>query len=76
VTEATHAKSGSKSWQDLDADHDGNLSRSEAAGNPDLARVFDKADANHDGVLTPDEYRAYYAANINSPAKARKPRGK
>jgi hypothetical protein len=66
VTEKSRAKTGGKSWQELDANGDGNLSKSEAAGNPDMLRVFAKADANHDGILTPDEYRTYYSANVSA----------
>lgn len=49
-------------WADLDADKDGSLSKTEAAGVPALAADFDKADANGDGKLSPDEYRAFAAA--------------
>ena len=47
------------SWSDLDTDKNGNLSKSEASSLSSLSQVFDAADANHDGSLTPDEYRAY-----------------
>jgi len=47
------------SWSDLDADKNGNLSKSEASSLSSLSQVFDSADANHDGSLTADEYRAY-----------------
>lgn len=48
-----------KSWADIDADKDGNLSKAEAAAVPALGQVFDKADSNADGSLTADEYKAY-----------------
>ncbi len=50
---------GQTSWSDLDTDGDGNLSREEAAAMPQLAQVFDQADADGDGVLTPQEYQQY-----------------
>ena len=43
-------------------DGDGNLSRAEAAALPELGAVFDQADADGDGVLTPQEYQEYAAA--------------
>ncbi len=47
------------SWNDLDINKDGNLSKAEAAGVPSLAAVFDNADTNADGALTGEEYKAY-----------------
>jgi hypothetical protein len=47
------------SWNDLDTDHDGNLSKTEAGALSSLSQVFDTADGNKDGSLTADEYRAY-----------------
>lgn len=47
------------SWSDLDTDHNGNLSKSEASSLSSLSQVFDTADSNKDGSLTADEYRAY-----------------
>jgi hypothetical protein len=55
------ASGGKKSWSELDTNKDGNLSKAEAAADTGMMGVFDKADSNHDGILTPDEYRAYYA---------------
>ena len=40
----------------LDKNHDGKLSRSEAAGNPMLAKRFKEADRDHDGSLSRTEY--------------------
>ncbi|MEN1925901.1 EF-hand domain-containing protein [Luteimonas sp. MJ293] len=59
---AQSAPQGQVSWTDLDTDGDGNLSRAEAAGLPQLAQVFDQADADGDGVLTPQEYQAWAAS--------------
>ncbi len=51
------------SWADLDTDGNGSLSRAEAAAVPSLAQVFERADADKDGELTADEYKAFLAAN-------------
>lgn len=56
------AQGGQVTWSDLDTDGDGNLSRAEAAALPELASVFDQADADGDGVLTPQEYQQYAAS--------------
>ncbi|MEH6420499.1 hypothetical protein [Pseudomonas sp. CGJS7] len=50
-----------KSWSDVDGDKDGNLSKTEAAAVPALGQVFDQADADANGSLTPDEYKNYVA---------------
>ena len=55
----TQGDPAKKSWADVDADKDGNLSKAEAAAVPALGQVFDKADANADGSLSADEYKAY-----------------
>lgn len=49
-------------WNDVDADGNGTISRTESAALPALAAVFDQADADGDGELTADEYRAHAAA--------------
>jgi hypothetical protein len=56
---ATAGEPGKKSWNDVDLNKDGNLSKAEAAAIPALGQVFDKADANADGALSADEYKAY-----------------
>ena len=43
-------------FNNLDKNHDGYLSRTEAAGNPTLAKKFKDADRNHDGKLSRSEY--------------------
>ena len=53
--------SGKKSWSDVDTDKNGSLSKSEASSVPALSQVFDQADADADGSLTADEYKAYVA---------------
>lgn len=55
------AEPAKKSWADFDADNDGGLSRAEASAVPALAQVFEQADADADGTLTTDEYKAYVA---------------
>ena len=43
-------------FNNLDKNHDGKLSRAEAAGNPTLAKKFKDADRNNDGSLSRSEY--------------------
>jgi Ca2+-binding EF-hand superfamily protein len=50
------ALNNESSFRVLDKNHDGYLSRSEAAGNPDLAKRFKEADTNNDGKLSRFEY--------------------
>ena len=57
ATPATDARK--VTWDDLDADHDGSLTKTEASALDSLAQVFDTADSDKDGALTGDEYRAY-----------------
>lgn len=64
------AASKPMTWADLDADGNGNLSKTEASNVQSLAQVFDDADADKDGQLTPDEYREYVAKADNSAAPA------
>ncbi|MFC3551387.1 EF-hand domain-containing protein [Lysobacter cavernae] len=58
-----------KSWADVDVDKDGKLSKTEAGTVPALGQVFDQADANADGALTADEYKAYVAKAQTGGAK-------
>ena len=58
-----------KSWADVDTDKDGNLSKAEADGVPALAQVFGQADANADGSLSADEYKAFVAKNQDGAQK-------
>jgi Ca2+-binding EF-hand superfamily protein len=50
------AKSNDPGFNNLDKDHDGALSRTEAAGNAELVKKFKEADKNGDGKLTRAEY--------------------
>ena len=62
---------GSIRFQHLDADHDGKLSRAEAAKSTFLSKHFDEIDTNHDGFITPDEKRAAWKARIAARSKPR-----
>ncbi len=55
-------------WSDLDSNDDGSLSKAEAGAVDSLAAAFDSADADKDGMLTADEYKAYLATRQDSPA--------
>ena len=58
-------------WADLDVDGNGTLSKQEAGNVQSLAQVFDEADTDKNGQLTPDEYKAFVAkANAQQPEAA------
>jgi hypothetical protein len=61
-TAAPTAEPKQVTWADLDADKDGSLSKMEVASVPALSQVFDAADADADGKLTADEYKAHAAS--------------
>lgn len=61
ATPAAPAATQKKSWNDVDSDKDGKLSKTEASSVPALSQVFDQADGDKDGALTADEYKAYVA---------------
>jgi hypothetical protein len=44
----------------LNVSHTGKLTRAEAQAHPTVAANFDAADANHDGVVTKDEFLAAF----------------
>lgn len=54
-------------WADVDIDGSGAISQEESGQLPSLAQVFADADADDDGQLTPDEYKAY-VATVGTPA--------
>lgn len=56
------AATQAQSWDALDTDSDGSLSKTEAAAHPALTSVFDEADSNSDGQLSPTEYRDFIAS--------------
>ena len=66
--QAAGSTSGKKSWSDVDTDKNGSLSKSEASSVPALSQVFEQADADADGSLTADEYKAYVAKAQGGPA--------
>ena len=68
ATQGSANSSGKKSWSDVDTDKNGSLSKSEASSVPALGQVFDQADADADGALTADEYKAYVAKAQAGPA--------
>jgi Ca2+-binding EF-hand superfamily protein len=43
-----------------DTNHDGMISRDEAAALPMISKHFDEIDANHDGQITTEELRAFH----------------
>jgi hypothetical protein len=47
----------------FDANHDGQIERSEVAGDPRALARFDQIDANRDGVVSRDEARAFREAH-------------
>jgi hypothetical protein len=44
----------------LNVSHTGKMTRAEAQAHPTVAANFDAADANHDGVVTKDEFLAAF----------------
>ncbi len=71
TTASQPAQPAKKTWADLDIDKDGKLSKRETETIPALQAVFDEADANADGALTGEEYKAYLAVhdrNASPPA--------
>ena len=63
TTAAPTAEAKQVTWADLDTDKDGSLSKAEVATVPALSQVFEAADADADGKLTADEYKAHAAAD-------------
>lgn len=57
------AKKG-KDWVDADADHDGNVTRTEADKIPSLAKIFTSADRDGDGVVRKQEYEAFSTTTL------------
>jgi hypothetical protein len=46
------------SWDDLDTNKDGYLTKDELKGSPAWMAHFDKVDINHDGKISPEEWSA------------------
>ncbi len=68
ITASQLAQPAKKTWADLDTDKDGKLSKHETETIPALQAVFDEADANADGALTGEEYKAYLAVHDRNAA--------
>ena len=58
---------GKQGWNDVDTDKDGAISKQEASTNAGLSQVFEQADADTDGKLTADEYKAFVSKNYGEP---------
>ena len=63
------AAPGQQGWNDVDADKDGAISKQEASTNAGLAQIFEQADADADGKLTTEEYKAFVAKHYAEPSK-------
>lgn len=70
ATPAAPAQPAQMSWAELDANGNGSLSAAEAAGIPQLEKIFVKADANADGELSADEYKAWLSLGGKAKAKS------
>jgi len=60
---AAHHQAMMEKLHAADTNGDGNISKAEAAAAlPMISKHFDEIDTNHDGQLTPDELKAFFAA--------------
>lgn len=66
-TNAAASNDAKQGWADVDVDKDGAISKQEASSNAGLSQVFDQADADTDGKLTPEEYKAFVSKNYGDP---------
>lgn len=64
-----------QTWASVDTDGNGTISKSESAVNAGLSQVFEQADTNADGELTPDEYKAFVEKAQQGAAGAAPPQG-
>jgi hypothetical protein len=64
------ASGGHQTWQSVDTDGDGAISKQEAQVNAGLASIFDQADSDADGKLTTDEYKAFVAKQQSGASSA------
>jgi len=55
------ASGGGQTWASVDTDSDGAISKQEAQVNAGLSQIFDQADTDANGKLTPEEYKAFVA---------------
>jgi hypothetical protein len=63
------AGSGKVSFEDLDTNHDGQISQDEAKKAPEIAKKFVQADTNHDGKLDAAEFAALEAMPVPKETK-------
>lgn len=61
---------GQQGWADVDTDGNGTISKQEATANAGLTQIFDQADADTNGELTPDEYKSFISKNYGGAAAA------
>ncbi|MET0289574.1 MAG: EF-hand domain-containing protein [Pseudoxanthomonas sp.] len=59
---------GQQGWADVDTDANGTISKQEATANAGLTQIFDQADADTNGELTPDEYKSFISKNYGGAA--------
>ena len=71
---AAAAKGLAISWiGDLDTNHDGRVSKQEAAAAPAIAKAFDQIDTNKDGNITMSEVRVFWRNGVMTAAQAAGP---
>ena len=63
--QAKLAKHVDEVFAKLDTDHDGKISKAEAAKGPRLSKNFDEVDADHDGFVTKAELSAAMAKHAH-----------
>ena len=53
------AMTGDSTWDDLDSNKDGYLTKDELTGSPALVTHFKDIDTNGDGKISPDEWKSW-----------------
>jgi hypothetical protein len=53
------AMTGDATWDDLDSNKDGYLTKDELQGSPALVTHFSKIDTDGDGKISPSEWKSY-----------------
>ena len=66
VYAADYQTSEQKSFQELDTNHDGYISKNEAKADHKLMKDWKSADANKDGKLEESEFSAFETRNMGS----------
>ena len=67
-SQRTTGSAGQQGWEQVDTDRDGSISKQEASANAGLSQVFNRADADADGLLSADEYKSFVDQNYGKPA--------